>query len=139
VLDVDEDRAPVGVSARPVISQSDGPSRKRLNVAAEGLAPTRVCTASLLPSARVYSRVCAPPSPTLPGMPSSIMQLVTSVYAPSSVWMKTRPVFALKASPSGLEKSWSPVSEDRLMRAASMPASVFIKPLPRTGRSGAWA
>ena len=35
---------PSGVSARPVISQSFGPTRKRLSVSAVGALPTRVVT-----------------------------------------------------------------------------------------------
>ena len=41
------------------------------------------------------------------------MQLVTSVYAPSSVWNQQMPVALLNTSPSGLEKSWSAVSDER--------------------------
>ena len=70
---------PSGVSVMPVISQSFGPTRKRRSDAAVGLAPTRVCTVTVLPSALVYDSVGVVPSPTVPGIPISIMQFVTSV------------------------------------------------------------
>jgi len=58
-------------------------------------------------------------APTWPATPTSNMQLVTSVYAPSSVSIQHKPVALLKNTPSGLEKSWSAVSEERLTFAAS--------------------
>lgn len=74
---------PSGVTTTPVISQSLGPTRKRRTVASVALAPTMV---SVPPTA-----VALPPSPTLPGTAASIMQLVTSVKAPSSVWIHNMP------------------------------------------------
>ena len=62
----------------PVISQSLGPTRKRCSVSAVGLAPMRVAV-TVLPSALVSISVGVPPSPTVPGIAASIMQLVTSV------------------------------------------------------------
>ena len=102
---------PSGVSQMPVISQSTGPTRKRFNRSGAGVAPIRVVTGTLRPSASVVvQRPRCGRRPRGPGTPASIMQLVTSVYAPSSVWIQHSRVAGLNHRPSGLEKSCSAVS-----------------------------
>ena len=77
------------------------------------------CVALVAPSTLVI--VFAPPSPTWPGSAASIMQLVTSVYAPSSVSSQQQAgVAGLNHMPSGLEKSLSASSPDRLTSAAAV-------------------
>ena len=79
---------PSGVSARPVISQSAGPTRKRRSLSVPSGAPTLVATSRAAPAASTLVMVrfaLAPPSPTLPGIAASSMQLVSSVNDPSSV------------------------------------------------------
>jgi hypothetical protein len=68
---------PSGVEKMPVTSHSRGPTRKRFSVA-PGALPIRVaCVPVLAPIVLVI--VLVVPSPTLPGMAASSMQLVTSV------------------------------------------------------------
>ena len=55
-------------------------------------------------------------------MPTSIMQLVTSVNDPSSVWIQANWVVGLNHRPSGLLKSCSAVSDDRLILLVSASA-----------------
>ena len=70
---------PSGVLSTPVISHSSGPTRKRLSDAAVAAAPTLVACVAVAPPEPVLVIVLSAPSPVVPGMAASIMQLVTSV------------------------------------------------------------
>ncbi|EWS62723.1 hypothetical protein Y695_04047 [Hydrogenophaga sp. T4] len=56
-------------------------------------------------------------------MAASIMQLVLSVKAPSSVWIQHTPVAGLNTRPSGADMSLSSVRFDRFTADLSAPAS----------------
>ena len=68
---------PSGVESMPVISHCFGPTRKRFSDV-PGALPMRVDWLAVTPF-RLLVIVRVPPSPTVPGIAASIMQLVTSV------------------------------------------------------------
>lgn len=116
---------PSAVSVTPVTSAPRGATKNRRSRASPNVAPMKVscvpvCTAPW--TCIALFTVTLPPSPTCPGMAANIMQLVSSVNAPSSVWIQAIPVALLNHKPSGDEKAFAAFSPDRLAAPPSSSA-----------------
>ena len=101
----------------PVTSAPLGPTKKRRKRDSPKMPPTKVFWVSVFDApdtVMVLVTVKTPPSPTVPGTAATNMQLVSSVKAPSSVWIQQMPVDLLNHRPSGEEKELAAVRPEIL-------------------------